>query len=281
MSRNYSPLRYPGGKNQFYNKVMHLVEQNNLKHRTYVEPFAGGSGVALKLLLEDVMQKIVINDYDLSIYAFWYTLLHFPEWLSNKIENTPVSMEQYYIQREIQDNKKDADIRELGFSTLFLNRVNRSGIINAGPIGGYDQQGNYKLDCRFNKETLIQKIRLIASQKDRIELYNMDAVEFLKLARWKQENEELFLFLDPPYYKKGNKLYVNFYSYDDHLNLANLVKQELANMQWIITYDICEEIKSIYNDVPCIEVGLKYSVQEKRSASEYLFYNQLIVQGIE
>jgi len=272
LAKSYSPLRYPGGKNQFYNVVLQLVDTNKLHGCTYVEPFAGGAGVALRLLLENIVEKIVINDYDISIYSFWYTVLHFPEWLCEKIEKTPITMSEYFTQKDIQQSKNTADLRELGFSTFFLNRTNRSGILNAGPIGGFDQSGAYNLDCRFNKVNLINKIRLISKKRDYIELLNMDAVEFLKAMSWEEE-KRYFLFLDPPYYKKGKKLYINFYNYDDHVNLARLVKKELADRQWIITYDVCEEIENIYKEVPCIEIALNYSAQTKKVGSEYLFYN--------
>lgn len=272
--RSYSPLRYPGGKNQFYDTVRSLINLNQLCGCTYVEPFAGGSGVALRLIFEDIVEKVIINDYDISIYSFWYSVLHFPEWFCEKIEKTSITMSEYYIQRDIQNNKDNANLRELGFSTFFLNRTNRSGIIKGGPIGGFDQSGTYPLDCRFNKADLINKIRLISSQKERIQLYNLDAIELLRTINW-EENKKYFLFLDPPYYKKGNKLYFNYYKYDDHVNLAKLVKTELANKQWIITYDVCDEIKNIYQEIPCRKISLNYSVQTKKTASEYIFYNEI------
>jgi DNA adenine methylase len=174
MKNNLSPLRYPGGKTQVYEFVRELIELNG--SLTYIEPYMGGMGIALKLLLNNNVQKIMVNDYDKAIYAFWYSVLNYTDYLINLIETTPITIEEWKKQRIIQQNKDvSEDLLELGFSTLFLNRTNRSGIIKAGVIGGLQQNSDYKLDCRFNKDKIIEKIKLIASMKSRIKLYNMDA----------------------------------------------------------------------------------------------------------
>ena len=139
-------------------------------------------GVALRLLLNDDVEKIMVNDFDKGIYAFWYSVLNYTEQLIEKIETTPITIEEWKVQRDIQNNKDNyEDLLSLGFSTLFLNRTNRSGIIKAGVIGGLKQNSNYKLDCRFNRKKLSEKISLIASMRNRIQLYNMDAEEFIRL----------------------------------------------------------------------------------------------------
>ncbi|HHJ8992567.1 TPA: DNA adenine methylase, partial [Streptococcus pyogenes] len=162
--KNVSPLRYPGGKTQVYDFVKELVNLNETT--TYIEPYMGGMGIALKLLLNNNVHKIMVNDYDKAIYAFWYSVLNYTEQLIEKINTTPITIDEWKLQREVQKNKNNCDdLLTLGFSTLFLNRTNRSGIIKAGVIGGLKQDGNYKLDCRFNKEKTIKKIKLIASYK--------------------------------------------------------------------------------------------------------------------
>ncbi|HEL0703949.1 TPA: DNA adenine methylase, partial [Streptococcus equi subsp. zooepidemicus] len=202
--KNISPLRYPGGKSQVYNYVRELVVANNTT--TYIEPYMGGMGIALKLLLNHDVQKIMVNDYDKAIYAFWYSVLNYTEQLIDKIETTPITIEEWKEQRDIQNNKDNCDdLLSLGFSTLFLNRTNRSGIIKAGVIGGLKQDGDYKLDCRFNKEKIVEKIILIASMKKRIKLYNMDAEKFIRLNISRTKSS--FTFFDPPYYLKGPGLY--------------------------------------------------------------------------
>src|SRR5690625_1187888 len=178
MASLYSPLRYPGGKNKTYHYVKYLCKKNDLT--TYIEPFAGGAAVALRLLINNDVNRIIINDYDKSIYAFWNTIKNNSEQLIDRILTTEICMDEWHLQRDIQFNKDEVSEIDLAFSTFFLNRTNRAGIIKAGVIGGKKQDGNYKMDCRFNKETIINRIRLIAKHSERINVCNYDAIEFIE-----------------------------------------------------------------------------------------------------
>ena len=271
--RSISPLRYPGGKTQVYEFVRELIELNG--STTYIEPYMGGMGIALKLILDNKVDKIMVNDYDKSIYAFWYSVLNYTDNLIHLIETTPISIEEWKNQRRIQDNKNlSKDLLALGFSTLFLNRTNRSGIIKAGVIGGLQQNGNYKLDCRFNKERIIQNIKLIASMREKIKLYNMDAEKFIRLNISKTKNS--FTFFDPPYYAKGPGLYTNFYNHEDHVSLSRTIKKHLKSKNWILTYDVVPEIFQMYNEFRNEKYYLNYSVTKPRKGLEYLFYSDML-----
>ncbi len=278
--RSYSPLRYPGGKGQMYNQVNKVFEKNNLKKTTYVEPFVGGGGLALKLLLESKVNKILINDLDISIYYFWLCVLEYSNEFIEMIRITEVTIEEWERQKEIQRQKFNLDLTEkdkvlmLGFSTFFLNRTNRSGIITAGPIGGKMQNGNYKIDCRYNKEKIINLISLIAKNKKKIELFNMNGIDFIRKIK---KRKNLFIFIDPPYYNKGAQLYYNSFVHEDHLNLSKVIKKQLSNQKWILTYDICSEILDMYKDIDYLENDLRYSLSKKEMKKEYLFYKNLII----
>lgn len=276
--KNISPLRYPGGKSQIYDYVRELVVANNAT--TYIEPYMGGMGIALKLLLNNDVEKIMVNDFDKAIYAFWYSVLNYTEQLIKKIETTPITIEEWKIQRNIQNNKDNCDdLLSLGFSTLFLNRTNRSGIIKAGVIGGLKQDGDYKLDCRFNREKIIKKITLIASLKKRIKLYNMDAEKFIRLNISRTKNS--FTFFDPPYYKKGPGLYTNFYNHENHLSLAKSIKKYMSNKNWILTYDVSDEIFKMYSNLRNEKYYLNYSVTKPSKGIEYIFYSKQLIIPIE
>ena len=271
--RSISPLRYPGGKTQVYEFVRELIELNG--STTYIEPYMGGMGIALKLILDNKVDKIMVNDYDKSIYAFWYSVLNYTDNLIHLIETTPISIEEWKNQRRIQDNKNlSKDLLALGFSTLFLNRTNRSGIIKAGVIGGLQQNGNYKLDCRFNKERIIQNIKLIASMREKIKLYNMDAEKFIRLNISKTKNS--FTFFDPPYYAKGPGLYTNFYNHEDHVSLSRTIKKHLKSKNWILTYDVVPEIFQMYNEFRNEKYYLNYSVTKPSNGIEYIFYSDML-----
>ena len=268
---NPSPLRYPGGKYKLYPYVSRLVQENDCT--TYIEPFCGGAAIALGLLFDRIVKKVIINDYDYTIYCFWDSILHRTDEFVQMIQNTDVTLEEWHKQKLIRENVEDYDSLQIGFSTFFLNRTNRSGIIDkSGPIGGFQQLGDYPIDCRFNKKRLIEQIRKIAEHRDHIEIYNMEALDFIEEVVLKKRKS--FIFFDPPYYGKGSGLYMNFYTHGDHVNLANTILEKLKNRRWIVTYDNVNQIKAMYAKTSSIEFRLQYTLQSKRLGSEVMFFSK-------
>lgn len=277
MKKTMSPLRYPGSKNKTYEYVKHLIEINNCD--TYIEPFVGGGSVSIKLLLNNDVKKIIINDYDKAIYSLWYSIIHCTDELIELINKTNITIEEWHKQKEINKNKEhNNNLLEIGFSTLFLNRTNRSGIIKAGVIGGLNQDGLYKLDCRFNKEHVIDKIKKLAKHKSKIKIYNKDAEQFLIQNVSKTKNP--LIFIDPPYYKKGPELYVNFYKHDDHVSLSKTIMSKINNKKWILTYDNVEEISNMYPQFKKIEYFLNYSAGKPTKGIEFMFFSEDINPGL-
>lgn len=273
---NYTPLRYPGGKGKTYHYIKELVTLNKCK--TYIEPFAGGAGVAIALLLNNDVQKIMINDYDKAIYAFWYSVINFTSELIELIMQTDITVKEWYKQREIYLNKENIDdLLSLGFATLFINRTNRSGILKAGVIGGKKQNGKYKIHSRFNKLDICNRILLIGKYKNKIKLYNLDAENFIKCSISKTKNS--FTFFDPPYYKKGESLYTNFYTHQNHENLAQIINKHMKNKKWILTYDDSKEILNMYKDYSHHKYYLNYSITKPYKGIELIFYSPNIKKG--
>lgn len=271
--KSISPLRYPGGKAKIYEKIVNLLTENKQIGTTYVEAFAGGCGLALLLLKNNIVSNLILNDIDKSIYCFWKSVLKYNTELCQMIDLAIFTLEERERQKYIQQNKeninprKKEDVLKLGFSTFYLNRVNRSGIIKAGVIGGINQDGKYKMDCRFNKKKLIEKIQEIYKYRDRIKFYNLDVLEFLKRIKKKDS----FMFFDPPYYNKGRELYVNFYNHSEHVELAKKISKLKNN--WIVTYDNVKEIKEIYNSFQIEEFDIRYSLGKKIMAKEIIIYS--------
>jgi len=264
-----TPLRYPGGKSRLYHFLVELLECNGLTNCVYVEPFAGGAGLALSLLLRGNVREIVINDLDYSIYAFWYCVLNEPEQLIRDIEDVPLTTDEWNRQREIQRNPRSYSINEVALSTLYLNRTNRSGIIKGGVIGGKAQSGTYKLSCRFNKDTSIGKIRRIAALRDKIRLYNMCVKDFIPEVVSTLGSETL-VYLDPPYIAKGNHLYCNYFVEKDHRDLGALARD--LQVPWILTYDVQPIVYEIYDGFRISEVSLTYTAGSKRVGKELMVY---------
>ncbi len=267
---HYTPLRYPGGKGKLSAYVKSVFEENNLCDGNYVEPYAGGAGVAIELLMLEYAKHIHINDIDDAIYSFWYSVLNHTEELSKMISSTRVTMTGWNRQKEVLKKPKDYSILERGFATFFLNRTNRSGILNAGVIGGKAQAGKWKLDVRYNKKDLIRRIEQIALYRNRISLYKKDAVELLEKITPKLPKNTL-IYLDPPYYVKGEGLYRNFYKHDDHVEIRKALRK-IKNAYWMVSYDNVDKIRSIYKQYRSQEYSLSYTAQTKTSGSEIMIY---------
>lgn len=265
-----SPLRYPGGKKKLTGFIKDVIECNDLLGGTYIEPFAGGASVALSLLFTEYVNNIVINDIDRSIYAFWHSVINSTEELCRLIRNTTVSVEEWDRQRAVQEHKGDCDVLELGFSTFFLNRTNRSGIVKGGIIGGREQTGKWKIDCRYNRTDLIKRIEKVALYANRIELHNQDAIDFINAIR-PVLGANVLIYFDPPYYNPGAALYANFYTPDDHRELSEFIK--CLNCKWMLTYDYTPDIIELYRDSERRLLTLSYTAAQKIRGSEMIAFS--------
>ncbi|HGN1756361.1 TPA: DNA adenine methylase [Proteus mirabilis] len=270
----YTPLRYPGGKGKLSYYIKSLIDENSLNDGVYIEPYAGGAGVALELLLQEYIRHIHINDIDVAIYSFWDSILNNTENFSRLIHDTIINIENWEKQKNILLNSVNHSTLEIGFATFFLNRTNRSGILKAGVIGGKSQSGKWKLDVRFNKTELLKRIEKIANYSSRIHIYNLDTIDLLKSLPV-QSPEKTLLYLDPPYYVKGQGLYRNFYEHDDHVAVMNALNN--TNFPyWIVSYDNHEEIKNIYNKFRIREYDLQYTAHKKRTGGEIMIFSDNI-----
>ncbi len=272
-----SPLRYPGGKTILYDKVKRILEENHLLECTYMEPFSGGAGLALKLLMNNDVKKIVINDFDFAIYSFWHNVLFDTDRFCEDIKNITVNLKEWEKQKEIYNNKDNYSIYEIGLATFFLNRTNRSGIIKGGPIGGKKQEGKYKIDCRFNKLILIKKIKEIGKYRNRIKLFNYDVNDFIKRVVMRQKKENFFIYFDPPYIKKGPELYKNHFNYNEHTYLSENIKEKLAEKNWIVTYDKNDLVYKLYKNFFTLDFNLNYSAGNNKIGNEVMIMSNSLV----
>ncbi len=263
-----SPLRYPGGKGKVANFFKLLFLENDLVGSEYVEPYAGGASVALSLLFEEYASHIHINDLDRSVYTFWKVLLDRPDELCQRIEATRPGVREWERQRNVQ-GQTDADDLDLAFSTFFLNRTNRSGIIGGGIIGGRGQQGKWKIDARWRPDESIARIEKIARFASRITLTGMDTAKYLEEVV--PTLDSAFLYLDPPYYGKGKGLYRSFYEHQDHEEIASLVG--LLNCPWVVSYDAEPRIEALYVGQSQLNYDLRYTARESADGREVMFFS--------
>jgi len=273
-----SPLRYPGGKALLTAYVSGVIEENLLSGCTFYEPYAGGASVSLELLRLGFIAKAVLVERDPLVFAFWWSVLHDTEALCAAIEACPVTLQTWH---ELQATRKvddphscDFSLLQLGIAGLFFNRTNFSGIIGAGPIGGESQSSAYKIDCRFNKEKLIRQIRTVAKFSDRIVVNFGDAIEFLRKKTAQISNGFSFLYVDPPYYLQGQKLYRHSYKDQDHVSLAEFIRKQ--GYPWLLSYDDHPRIRELYATNRMQPIYLDYKVKSNRTAQELVISNLVI-----
>ena len=254
MPATRTPLRFPGGKSKIYPFLVSLLEANELRECTYAEAFCGGAGLAMKLLLQGDVSRVVLNDFDSAVYSIWDAVVCHPEELCSYIDTVPLNMKQWYAARDVYRAAGGPSL-ELGKAAFFLNRTNRSGILTGGVIGGKAQSGAYKIDARFNRSALCKKVLEISARSDDIELHSLDVLDFMKDVASKQ---------------KGPGLYENSFNDDDHRELSKCIRSYDGN--WIVTYDTDDLVDELYAKsedwaitVDKIEIG--YSAAQSRNVA--------------
>ena len=273
--RNFTPLRYPGGKGKLAAYVKALMKSNPLLDGEYVEPYAGGAAIALELMFHEYVARIHINDVNYPVYAFWRAVLDHTEDLCRLVKDTPRTVEAWDVQKRTLADYKGSDVVKLGFALFFLNPTNRSGILNGGIIGGRDQTGPWKIDARYNADELVHRIEAIASMRSRISLTRMDAIKFLRsgVKRWPAKT---LIYLDPPYYVKGRELYYDFYEHKDHEEVARFVTTEITAQKWIVSYDNVQAIRDLYESCRRSEYNIGYSARTggMQGGTEVMFFSE-------
>jgi DNA adenine methylase len=275
MARYSTPLRYPGGKQKLAPFILELLHANNVIGGEYAEPYAGGAGVALELLLEKHVRKIHLNDSSIQVYSFWRSVLSHTDELCRLIAGASLSVDEWKLRREIVRQPKGNSVLEVGFSTFYLNRCNRSGVLSGGIIGGLEQSGPWKMDARFSRNELIRRIEIVAARASAIVLKNWDAEKFI--------NEHIptlpvnsLVYCDPPYFEKASRLYLNSYNEADHKRISAVIQKRLKR-KWIVSYDNAPEIANYYNDRRSFIYDLQYNAARVYKGKELFVFSDDVV----
>lgn len=271
----YTPLRYPGGKARFAPLIAGVIADNDLTGGHYLEPYAGGAGVALCLLVDGVVEHVHINDADPAIADFWRAATQQSDQLVAMVASEPIDMDAWHHWRGVMLGNVPGSDLERGFATLFMNRTNRSGILKGGVIGGKAQAGDYKINARFMREELCSRLERIGTHAEGIHVYEEDAHQLLMRCHQFLPAKSL-VYLDPPYYVKGAGLYRNFYKHEDHVRIAKLLGSERFRRPWVVSYDNANEIKEMYAYATPYAYGLNYTAQRRYTGSEVMFFSKRI-----
>lgn len=265
-----TPLRYPGGKQKLTPFLLELLQANNLIGCEYVEPYAGGAGAAIELLLNKNVSKIHLNDCSKPIYSFWKALLNHPEDFCRKISKVSLTIKEWQKQRDVLRHADEHDVFELGFATFYLNRCNRSGVLSAGVIGGLEQTGEWKIDARFPRASLINRVEAIAHRKKSIKITNQDAEKYIS-SNLRDLSADTFVYYDPPYYEKARGLYLNSYDHDAHERIAKRIQQRTAKY-WVLSYDAAPQILQHYTARRQFTYDLQYNAATAYKGREVFIF---------
>lgn len=271
--RYLSPLRYPGGKARLAPYLQRLITAQTPRPTHYAEPFAGGAGAALKLLVDGIVEEIHLNDLNPGIAAFWRSITNHPDEFCKLIAETDVSLDQWRKQRDTYRAGNTGDDLPLGFATFFLNRTNRSGILHAGPIGGHDQKGKWKIDARYNKSGLITRVQHLAQYRRQIHITQMEGLDFLDSISGL--GSEVFIYADPPYVVQGDGLYLHAFDEAAHVDLASKLADTHA--PWMLTYDDDPRITDIlYRNVRCARFPIAHTAHKQHIGTEAVIYSDTL-----
>lgn len=235
-----SPLRYPGSKQKFCTTLQKIMQSNGIKPDLFIEPFAGGASVSLYMLQHNYVNRIALIEKDPLVASFWHTVFFEPEWLIKEIKKLKVSLDEWHHFKKYKPKVK----RTQALKCLFLNRTNFSGILKAGPIGGQKQISQYKIDCRFNKKAIIEKIEILSSYRDRVLFIDESDYQTSLKNRQQYINKDTFIYFDPPYVNKAKDLYNFYFKEKDHLALKQLI--ENLNSKWLLSYDYEPPLSDLY-----------------------------------
>lgn len=271
MSRYRTPLRYPGGKQRLAPFIAELLEHNEAVGWNYVEPYAGGAGAAMELLLAEKVGHVFLNDSSRHLYAFWTSILQRPDEFCRRISRARLSVASWRSHREVVRHPDQHDLTDLGFSTFYLNRCNRSGVLTGGVIGGLAQRGRWTIDARFPRNELITRIEVIASRSKHITVSNLDAEQFM-LERVNALAPETLVYCDPPYFQGAERLYLNAYQPADHVRLASSIQHKLKR-PWLVSYDGHPSIIKLYRKRRKFSYTIQYSAIRSYAGTEVFVFS--------
>jgi DNA adenine methylase len=275
-------FRYPGGKSKLKLWILdRLSQQAQDKNLEYREPFFGGGSIGLELLQEPYdIKSLWVNDKDPGIACLWTSVIRYPEELKTCVRSFQPSVDYFHLFKQellsidkVDDNR--GDIVKTGFMKLAIHQTSYSGLgtKSGSPLGGKEQKSKYKIDCRWSPDYICKKIDRIHSKLSVFEIRHDSCTssDFQDLIE--DDSRRSLLYLDPPYYIKGNELYQKGFTERDHERLAESLKK--TSHKWVLSYDDCPEIRNMYAGWAVIEqIQANYSINSSRSKPELLIFRR-------
>lgn len=258
-------IRYPGSKEKLTDSIwkefpaqIGLELWSETMAWEYREPFFGAGAIGFKVLTKLAKRcPVWLNDIDPGMHALWTTVRDDPDAMIDLMADFSPSAELFYLFKS-EDGRTDIPLAEMGFRKLALHRMSFSGLgfMAGGPIGGKDQENaNYKVGCRWNPEAMKEEIRLLSHRLNRFARWRFTCQDFAALIE--DAPRDCFIYLDPPYYKKGQELYKYPMDHAEHARLADLLRNTEAT--WVLSYDDHPVIRGLYSWATIEEILITYT----------------------
>jgi len=245
-----TPLRYPGGKSKAITTLSPWLP-SDLKH--YREPFIGGGSMAIYVAQAYPSADVWINDLYVPLYNFWVQLRDNGEELSETI---------YKIKESIAN---DDDAHKKLFTECAESIDSQTGvdqavsffIMNKCSYSGLTQNSTFSVTASRSNFSLVgaEKLKKFSNLIQNWKITNIDYSNLLG-----GEDDDTFIFLDPPYdikdflYGKNREMHKSF----DHERFAEEV-YKIKN-KFMITYNVNERLVELYKDYKLREFDLRYSM---------------------
>lgn len=279
-------FRYPGGKYKLRKEITkRLTTQVIHKGVEYREPFFGGGSIGLELLNKNPdITRVWLNDKDTSIACLWTAVIQYPAYLKRCVQRFTPSVKAFHdFQRELPEiydvPKESGKVVDVGFKKIAIHQISYSGLgtKSGGPLGGEDQKSPYKIDCRWSPDYICEQIDRAHHLFTKVQLHNECCTNLDFSGLLEDTSCDALLYLDPPYYEKGNELYECGFSLVDHERLMSALKE--TKHPWVLSYDDCLQVRSLYKWANVDSLGVNYSIKAARNKPELLIFPNGVKHG--
>lgn len=235
------PFRYPGGKFYALNLLRPFL---CVEHDEFREPFVGGGTVFFN---KPKSSFNWINDIDKELITTYQVMSNpiLRKELVNALGKEIASKERW---KEIFCWKPKNSF-EIALRYYYLNRTSFSGKLISAAWG-------YRPKRSLPPERWQERILPCGSKLEGVKITNYD---FEQVITAPSSGKQIFMFLDPPYFKPPKKKhYRNGFTIDDHMRLARVLKN--TKYKFLLTYDDVDEIHNLYKWANINEVNFFYRV---------------------
>ncbi len=200
-----------------------------------------------------------INDLYFELYKFWEMTQKDVDALIDKIyewrNQFPVGKE---LHKFLNENLTSFNDLERGAAFFIYNRITFSGTSLSGGFSEHAFTGRFT-------ESSIQRLNQFAKVINGSTITNLDYEELVK-----KEGENVFIFLDPPYYSatksalygKNGNMHKSF----DHVKFAENMKN--CKHKWLITYDDSEYIRNLFSFANIMPWELMYGMRNVTAGAD-------------